>query len=378
MAVTTLTGDHVVELQIAATQAAATANIDASEGSVTLALAQGVRGVFLWLQALFAQAVAKANLLTSFGPDVDSWIGQIGMVRIAAQSASGSVTVARRTAGVQAVIPIGAHFSTGPGGTQFTVTADSANAGYSASLGGYLISAGAASINVPVACTTGGQAGNVQAGTIRSFVTPIPYIDTVTNPIAFSNGVASELDAAVKSRVPLYVKGLRSATDAAILSAALAVQQGIKLVLHSAYPTPGFYTLYADDGSGAAPDSFIGAVYAAAASVTAEGVQPSVTRPTLVPVSITGTLLVSPGTSPTLAGANAAAAVAAYIAALPISDGTGAGYEAGILPYLSIPGVVTAADGGIVGLSSLSVNGSQTDITPLIGSMIVASSIDFS
>jgi phage-related baseplate assembly protein len=371
MVVSWLTGEQADELQVAGVQASANANVDASDGSITLALVQGARAIFLWFQALAAQALGKARLATSKGVDVDSWIADFGQTRLGAVSATTSVLLAPQTPGAAALVPIGNYFSTGPGGTQFIVTLNTANSSYSDTAGGYVLVAGGTSITVPVQCAVAGSVGNVAAGAINSFVTPIPFLDTVTNPVAVTNGVPAETDAAVKTRMALFFPGLRSATTEAIEFAAASVQQAVKYHLRSAYPMVGEYTLYVDDGSYAPPSSFITAITSAVQAVTAEGVQPIVLEAPLVAVSIEASLEVAPGANRQAAAAAASAAVAAFVAGLPISDGEGAG----TLSYLSLPGVIIASSPSITGLSSLSVNGAQADVVPPEGSEIQATTI---
>ncbi len=365
MTVPFLTGDAAVQVQLAATQANATANIDTSRGSVTLALAQAVKGVVLWLQALVVGALAKARLGTSYGADVDSWVADIGMTRLPAVTATGSVVFSRNTVGVAALVPVGAPVSTGPGGTQFVVTTDSTNPAYSAAAGGYVIPATIASVTVPVACMAAGVVGNVAADAIGSFARPILYVDNVTNLVAFTNGLDAESDASVKTRVPLYTKGLRGAVDSAILFAAASVQQSVKLSLLPAYPAPGYYTLYADDGSGAAPDSFIQAITAAVQAVTSDGVLPIVMRPVDVPVTVNATLALSTTAVRATVDANVSTAVAAFVAAMPIG---------GTLPYLQLGAVVFGADPGIAGITSLTVNGAMVDVPAGVGGLLTLAS----
>ena len=56
---------------------------------------------------------------------------------------------------IDEITHIGTTIQTGDGAQQFTVTLDTTNPAYSASLGGYVLAAGVGSINVPVAASTG-------------------------------------------------------------------------------------------------------------------------------------------------------------------------------------------------------------------------------
>ena len=156
--------------------------------------------------------------------------------------------------------------------------------------------------------------------------------------MAIQNGVNAESDVALRARIPGYFASLRSATPAAIEYAATSVQQGVKLQLANNYPQAGFYTLYVDDGTGAAPSSFRSATFAAVAAVTGEGVQPTVLAPTIVSVAIIASLQIATGAIRPNVVANVNAALAAFVAALPIG---------GTLPYLQLPVIIYAADSNV-------------------------------
>lgn len=370
MQISWLTRSASTSVQVAAVQAEADAVVDASAGSITLAFVEAVNGVVLWLQGLIAQAIALARLTTSFGANVDSFVGQFAMTRLPAVAASGSETFGVLTAGSSPIdIAVGTLISTGPGGTQFAVTLNTTNAAYNPATGGYTLVAGATSVTLPVQCTVAGTVGNVAANTITSPVTPIIGIDTYANAAAFTNGVAAESDAALKTRFALYIQSRASATAAAIVYAATSVQQGVRYQLVPASPQVGFYTLYVDDGSGAPPTSFVTAITAAVQAVTAEGITPSVQRFTPLVVSISCNLSIAPGAVQQTVIANVSAAIAAYVAGLqPTTSGM-------TLPYLELPVVIAAADPNVTGIvaGSLTVNGGTSDIAAAVGRLISAS-----
>ncbi|MFX6225963.1 baseplate J/gp47 family protein, partial [Acinetobacter baumannii] len=83
--------------------------------------------------------------------------------RLAAVAAPGSVTFSRFTASGTALVPVGALIQTGNGTQQYTVTADTTNAAYDASQGGYVLANGISSVTVPIQAVTAGVAGNVTA-----------------------------------------------------------------------------------------------------------------------------------------------------------------------------------------------------------------------
>jgi len=272
-----------VQNGIAAVQAAATSIIDSSKGSVTLALQQAVTGTALWLQSQIVQVLALTRAATSNGTDLDSFYADFDFPRLPATYATTTATFARFTDTQQAVIPAGNLvsgvptggylISTGPGGIQFMVMADTTNPAYSPSLGAYAIAPGTPSITVPIQCITAGTVGNVLANTIQSFVQGIPYVDTVTNPSAVTDGINAESDTAYRARFPQYLAGLASSDEDAIISAIENVQQGIQYYLVGNYdypgttPDDGSFFVIIDDGSGSPPTSLLNLVNAAIAAV---------------------------------------------------------------------------------------------------------------
>ncbi|MGC8035647.1 baseplate J/gp47 family protein, partial [Salmonella enterica] len=68
------------------------------------------------------------------------------------------------------------------------MTADTTNAAYDASQGGYVLANGISSVTVPIQAVTAGVAGNVTAGSINTIAQAITGIDTVTNAAGLTNG----------------------------------------------------------------------------------------------------------------------------------------------------------------------------------------------
>jgi len=323
-----------IQTQVAALQAAAQAIIDTTIGSLTLAWSQAVSGVALWLQAQVAQAIALTRFQTSYGSDADSWGGQFGFDRLPAVASTTTETFARYNTSQQAAIPAGmlqngvltggAVVTTGPGGVQFMVTVDVTNPAWNAALGGYVVPIGTASVTVPIQCLTAGTIGNVLANTIQSFISPIPYIDTCTNPSNVGNGVPAELDPAYKARFPLFLQGLASADEAAIESAIVSVQQNLQYYLVKNYDYPGTtpdngsFFVVINDGSGSPPASLLTLVSNAVMAVTGFTVRfQGAYAPTLVTPSIALNVRVAAGyTAEAVEPAVQAAVVAAVNATL--------------------------------------------------------------
>lgn len=233
MALNTQTFGQTVRNMVAAVQGAATSFLDFTVGSVALAILEAYAAVVMWLQGLIVYTLSVTRAATSQGTDLDSWMADYGLTRLPAVAATGSVTFGRITTTNAATIPVGSLVETADGSQQFAVIADTTQIAYSATQNAYLIPAGIASISATVqnvldGTPTEGADGNVVAGAINTLSSAIPYVDTVTNATAFSNGVNAETDAAFRIRFQAYLQGLREGIPAAVEAAIADLQQGIQ------------------------------------------------------------------------------------------------------------------------------------------------------
>lgn len=313
---------------IAGVKAAASA-VDSSIGSITLALGQAVTAVALWLQAAIAQVLLLTRAATSTGSDLDSFYADFNFPRLPAVAATSTETFSRATPSTQAVVPIGQLIQTGPGGLQYIVTLDTTNGAYNAALGGYVLPISTASVTVPIQAVLAGAAnGNLLANTVTSFVSPIPGVDTCTNPSNITNGLDAESDAAYRARFPLYLAGLASADESAIESAIVNVQQGIfyELVENYDYPgsTPdnGNFFVIIDDGTGTPPDSLVTQVENAINAIKGFTIRFTVNKPTVVAPPIVLGIRVAAGYSATPVQNAAKAAVVAAVNAIELNVGS--------------------------------------------------------
>jgi hypothetical protein len=377
-----------VQTQVAALQAAANAVIDATKGSITLAWAQAVSGVALWLQAQVAQAIALTRFQTSYGADADSWGAQFGFERLPAVAATSTVTFGRFTPTVQAVVPAGtassgtlsggAVVSTGPGGVQFMVTVDTTNPLYSAAAGGYVLPPGTASATAPIQALVAGSSGNVLANTITSFVQPIIGIDTVANGAPVTNGVNAEVDPTYKARFPVWLAGLASSDEAAIEAAIQGVQQGLQYLIVQNVDYPGLgadngnFFVIINDGSGSPPTSLLNLVSAAVQAVRGFTIRfQGAFAPSLVAPAIALNVRAAPGYTQGAIETLVQAAIVEAVNAVPLDSPTlfVAVIEAAAM---SVPGCAGVQPG------ATTINGANADLPltelqlPLIGTSNVS------
>src|SRR5579875_239312 len=211
----------------AGVQGASSALIDLTVGSVLRAVLEANASLALWLQWLIVQVLSVTRATTSNGPDLDSWMADYGITRLPAVAATGSVTFARFTPGIAALVPVGTVVRSTDGSESFAVVADATNAAYSAASNGYLVAAAASAVNATVQAVTPGAAGNVQAGGITVLAAAIAGIDTVVNAGALTNGMDAESDTALRARFSSWAASLSRATPVAIRFAAAGVQQNV-------------------------------------------------------------------------------------------------------------------------------------------------------
>lgn len=339
-------------------QARAVALTDFTVGSVLRALAETTSSVVVWLQGLILLLLATTRAATSSGPDLDSWMADFDFARLQAAFAGGLVTFARFTPTMQAVVPINALVQTTDGSLRYIVVVDTTNAAYNAILGGYVIPAGTVSLNVPVTALVAGAAGNAVANSITVLAQAVQYVDTVTNPSAFTSGADAETDPAFRTRFVAYIASLSRATKAAVLSAILSLKVGASasLVENADYNGtyhPGFFYAVADDGSGTPGSTFL-----ASASNAIDAVRPftvgfAVFAPVVVTANVAMAATIASGFDPTATKALVQSSVLAYIAGLTLGQS---------LPYSRLVQVAYDASPGVTNITGLTLNGGTADI----------------
>jgi uncharacterized phage protein gp47/JayE len=363
MQLTLLTFDQFVAGMVAQAQASSTAALNFEEGSVLLALFQAQAAQMCWLQWQNVQNLANQRLSTCTGTDCDTFGADFGFIRLGATYATGNVTFSRLVTTQQALVPVGTLVKTGDGTQGFTVTLDAGNASYLAdgtglTQGWYVIAAGASSVTVPVVAVNGGTAGNVLAGTITLISAGIPYVDSVTNGAAFTNGVNAESDAAFKARFALFLPGLARGTATAVESAVASVAADltynvVEAVNASDATQPGNFVVAVDDGSGATPSATLALVTAAVNAVRPIGSTFNVLAASDVAATVSMTI-----TCPTAAQKTAAiplvqSAVAAFIEALPVGVP---------FPYSRIAALAYGASSAITDVTNITLNGGTADL----------------
>lgn len=364
----------IVQNMAAAAQASASQALDFTVGSVLRAILEAVAGVQLWLQSLVASVLQQAFLSSSTAAQVDYWLLNNFPVfggRLGATYATGSVTFSRYTSTSSALVLVGAFVRTADGTQTFAVVADTTNALYVPASNGYLIPAGTSGATIAVEAMAAGTGGNVAANTITQIVGAVPYVDTVNNVTAFTNGVAAESDAAVKVRFQNWQETRASGTYAAVENAVENVQANLtysvapNAVADGTY-TPGSFVVTIDDGSGSTPAPTVATVANAVNLVRPIGSTAIVQAANKVLANVTMTLAMQTGYSVSVAQGAVSTAITSYINALPVG---------GVMPYSIISKVAYDASAGIANITSITLNGGTIDIVPTASQVVRAGAI---
>jgi uncharacterized phage protein gp47/JayE len=348
----------LVRDQVAAIQGRAAGLVDFTIGSLLRAITESNASVLQWLQQLIVTLLATTRASTSSGTDLDTWMADFGFLRLSASFATGSVTYSRFTPTNSALIPIGALVGSTDGSQQYSVTIDTANPLYNATLGGYLVPAGTATATVPVIASTAGAAGNALVGTVTVIVGSISGIDTVTNTTVFVNGVDPERDSAFRARFILWVQSLSKGTKAAIGYALASMQQGVTYTLtenqdYAGGLNYGYFYAVVDDGSGAPSGAFL-----TSAANAVEAVRPFTSRygifgPVLVTANVGMTITTDASVSHAVVVAQVISAIQVYISSLSLGQ---------ILPYTQLASIAYAVSPAITNVSAILLNGSTADL----------------
>jgi hypothetical protein len=364
-------------------QGAASTLVNFVIGSVLRAIGEGTAWVALWLQGLILSAIALTRAATSNGADLDTWFAQYGFTRLAPTAASGQVTFSRFTTTQQAVVPVGSIVQTGDGSQQYQVVVDTTNAAYSATLGGFVIAAGSASVTCSVVSITAGSnslslpdsSGNVSAGAISALYQSIPFVDTVTNALAFVNGVNAETDAAARIRFVGYLASLARATKAAIGAAITALGANFTYSItenqtKAGVTQMGYFFVVVDDGTGAPGSTVLSAVYNAVDAVRPFTSTFGVFAPTVVNATVVMTLkTTSTGVDHATTCSLVQTALLSYINTLPLGA---------TLPYFKLGQIAIDASSDVLSVLTLTVNGATVDLSATNQQVIKSSSVSVS
>lgn len=364
----------IVSDQVAAIQASSSSLVSTTIGSIIRALAEANAAVVLWLQGLIIALLATTRASTSTGTDLDSWVADYGLTRLAAVAATGQVTFSRFTPTLAASIPVGATVQTADGTQVFTVVADTTNAAFVPATSSYNLAAGVSSLAIAVQAVTPGAGANVVIGGINTLSTAITGVDTVSNAAAFTNGANAETDAALRTRFVAYVASLSKATKQAVGYAITSLQTGLQYTLvenaqYNGTADYGYFYVVVDDGTGTPSGTLLTSVQNAVDAVRPVTSRFGVFAPVVVPAVTTMTATIAAGYDPVATKLLVKNAVANYINLLPLGT---------TLAYSRILQVAYDASPGVTNITALLVNGATADITATAQQVVKSTSVTVS
>jgi uncharacterized phage protein gp47/JayE len=350
--------DTLVTNMVTAIQAQATVALNLTVGSVLRAIVEAVAAMGLWLEAQIAYVLTITRAATSNGPDLDSFVNDFGLTRLAAVASVGNLTFSRFSTLGAAVVPINAPVQSADGTQNFFVTLNTANSAYSAPAGGYVMNSGIGSVTVPAQAVTPGSAGNVLANTITVITQAITGVDTVTNATAFVDGVDPEADSALRARFVLYINSLSKAIESAIQFAVASVQQGIFLTLTENYAyngsyQPGYFYAVIDDGTGDPPTSLLNSVANAIEAVRGFTIQYGVFAPVVLTANVNMAIDAAAGYVANDVAANVSLALTNFINDLELGNS---------LPYTQLAAVAYGV-AGVINVTGVTLNSGTSDLT---------------
>jgi hypothetical protein len=363
----------LLESMAAAVQGGSAALVDVSVGSVLRALLEACGAVALWMQWLILQVLSMTRAATSNAGDLDSWMADFGLMRLAGSPSLGMVDFGRYTAGVATTIPVGALVYTADRTQGFVVVAQSSNPSWNGN-GGYLLASAATDVLVPVQALAPGAAGNILAGAIGWLASAVTGVDYVSNAQPFVSGLDPESDAALRSRFQLYINSRSLATVSAVDYAVASLQQGLRfMVLENVntanQPQPGNFWVVVDDGTGTPPDILLANASAAVEAVRPLGATYAVTGPAVLHASVQMTVATSNALTHATVCAVIQNAIGAWIAGLPM---------AGTLAISKLDALAHNADSSVTSVTATTINGGTGDLVASAGSVIIANSVTVS
>jgi uncharacterized phage protein gp47/JayE len=362
---------QLVEDMGAALQSSASSLVDVSVGSVVRAIFEANASVVLWLQWLILQVLGSTRASTSNGADLDSWMQDFGQTRMPAVPSSGVITFSRFADSLSATIPTGAIVKTTDGTLSFSVTEDQTLSIWQSNTLCYVLPSGVGSADLPVSCTTSGSAGNVLAGAITVIATSLPGVDLVSNESPFSDGTDAESDQVFRSRFQSFLASRSRATLAAVQNAVATVQQGLDVAIEentapNGEALVGSFLVIVDDGTGYPSSGLLSNVATAVDAVRPIGTMFAVIAPQVLIVNVSLVVATTSLATASIIVTGIQNYVSIYLNSLPIGKSASVTRLAQNA-YLAGP--------GIDNVSGIQMNGTPSDITVPVGTVVKAGQI---
>lgn len=353
----TLDFTTLVRNQVIAVQALANSVIDFSVGSVMRAITESNSSILVWLQSMITELLSASRASTSVDANLDTWVGDYGIIRMQAMFASGVVTFSRSTPSQAASIPVGSIVESADSLVQYQVVVNLIDTNYDIISDSYILPQGIYSIDTPIVATVAGTIGNVAPASINVLGTSIPGVDTVSNGIQFVNGTDSETDIALRARFVNYLGSLSKAVRVAVEYAISSTQTNLNYSITENYNydgsiNDGYFFVIIDDGTDYPSDILLTAISNSIEDIRPVCSQFGVFRAEIVSVNISMDIDTTVGYDHLVAVSSVITNITSYIS----DAGLGGPLRYTMLSKLAydVPGVNN--------VSNISLNGSVVDL----------------
>jgi uncharacterized phage protein gp47/JayE len=347
--------------------------IDISVGSVLRAIIEANAAIALWVQWLILLTLQTTRAATSSGVDLDSWMADFSLLRLPAKRASGTATFSRFSGTAAAFIPVGTIVKTQDGSFSFAVSIDNSNPAWLSGHGGYSVSSGVRSIDLPIVASLAGRTGNVLSDTITILASPVSGIDTITNVGGTIGGEDAETDASFRIRFANFFAARSRATLDAIGYAISLTGPDLSYVIQENVDTAGNRRLgnmliVVDDGSGLLSDALFNALAVEIETVRPIGTTFSIQPAQVMQVQVTLSIEFPSGYVTAPVHSQLQTVINGYINSLQIG---------GTLSITRISQLAYLADSHIVNISDVTLNGQRSDLIAPPTTSFVAQSVGF-
>jgi uncharacterized phage protein gp47/JayE len=369
----TRTFTDIVRDMSAAITASAGELVDLSIGSILRAIIEANAAIVLWAQWLALLTLQTTRAATSSGADLDSWMADFSLSRLPAIAAAGIATFSRYSSVAVAVVPVGTMVKTQDGSVSFLVAADQTNPAWSTVQSAYSLAVGVNSVDLPIIASLGGSFGNILSNTITLLASSIPGIDFVNNNLPTTGGTDPETDVAFRVRFGNFFAARSRATVDAIGYAISQVGPDLNYAVQENVDAAGNFRVgnilvVVDDGTGSLSLALFSSLSGAIEKVRPVGTTISIQPPSINPVNISMSWVLSPNLIVSTLQSLAQSSIEEYIDALPIG---------GMLSVTRISQLVYLIDPGIRNISNIGLNGQATDLTASATSSFKFQSLTF-
>lgn len=216
---------------------------DVAEGSVLLSLLQTIAEQIAEADTRLASIREQFTLSGASGLDLDERAEELGLTRLSATNATGTITLIRDDSTASLIVPRGSVV--GRSDSNVTYTTQSA----------VTLGIGISEADVAITANTTGTSGNAPTNVITTIIDMPEAITSITQTDAIGNGQAQESDVQLRARATRHLNSLARCQPVALeyLALSTSASDGSRATTATLYENPterGRCELLIDDGSG--------------------------------------------------------------------------------------------------------------------------------